>query len=314
MNSSRFRRSFLALLVTAAVAVPLCGATVPRVPAPRPAAIDTAAGPEARYAANRDNAVEAARMADAHGDHRRAAHLRALADTGRRLLTFDARGTGRAVEVHGDLTRATRIAVLVPGSDTTLDTYERFAKGARALHHELGPDAAVVSWLGYDTPATIGTTVLTPGRAADAAPELRSFVGEMSRLNPGARVAALCHSYGSVVCARAAPGLDIDDLVLYGSPGTGVDTATALGTPARVWAGRGSDDWIAEVPYTSVEVFGTTVGHGMDPVSPGYGARTFDAGDAGHSDYLRPGSTALRSIAGIVNGHARKDAKGDGRA
>ncbi|WP_187282314.1 hypothetical protein [Streptomyces sp. wa22] len=41
-----------------------------------------------------------------------------------------------------------------------------------------------------------------------------------------------------------------------------------------------------------------------DPVSPEFGAKVFDAGDAGHSDYLGPGSVSLRSIAGIVAGTA----------
>jgi hypothetical protein len=44
-------------------------------------------------------------------------------------------------------------------------------------------------------------------------------------------------------------------------------------------------------------------------VAPEFGAEVFDAGDAGHSDYLRPGSVSLRSITAIVDGTA-----GDHRA
>ncbi len=101
----------------------------------------------------------------------------------------------------------------------------------------------------------------------------------------------LCHSYGSVVCARAAAGLDADDLVFLGSPGTGADTAADLRTRARVWAARGAADWVEHVPHLDAALFGTTVGFGTDPVSEEYGARVFAAGDGGHSDYFAPGSS-----------------------
>ncbi|HEY9371397.1 alpha/beta hydrolase, partial [Streptomyces sp.] len=241
--------------------------------------------------------------AEAHGDRKRAGRLRALAAADRELLAFEGHGTGRIVEVFGDLEKARRIAVVVPGSDVNLDTYGgRFRRGAAALSAELGPDAAVVAWLGYDTPDTVGPEVLTPGRADEAAPELRAFISQLRTFNPDAAISALCHSYGSVVCGRAARGLDVTDLVLYGSPGTGADSAAALATPARVWAGRASGDWIASVPHAQVELFGTTLGLGPDPAEPGFGARPFAAGDGGHGDYLEAGTVPLRSIARIVKG------------
>ncbi|MFG2330069.1 alpha/beta hydrolase [Streptomyces sp. NPDC048604] len=300
MNTNRLRRTLLASLLVAAVAVPLSGAvTRAAVPAPDAVAFGPADRPAERYAANRLAVAEAARLAAGHGDRRRAASLRALA--GRQLLAFDGRGRGRIVEVFGDLERARRIAVLVPGSDVRLDTYGgRFRRGAAALSERLGPDTAVVAWLGYDTPDTVGPEVLTPGRADDAAPRLRDFVALLRSFNPSARVSALCHSYGSVVCGRAAPGLGVTDLVLYGSPGTGADTAAALGTRARVWAGRASGDWVERLPHARVELFGTTLGLGPDPAEPAFGARPFAAGDGGHGDYLEPDGPALGAVAAIV--------------
>jgi len=56
------------------------------------------------------------------------------------------------------------------------------------------------------------------------------------------------------------------------------------------------------VPHTRVDLFGTTVGFGTDPVSPAYGARVFAAGDGGHSDYFKPGSTSLANLTRIVLG------------
>lgn len=312
LTARRLRRSLLALLITAAVVLPLSAAAHSRIPAPAPAVLAplTASTLDDAYAANRANAAEASRMAEAHGDRGRAAVDRALADPSRTLLAFDGRGSGRATEVFGDLAHADRIAVLVPGSDTTLDTYARFRATATALYGQLarhapkGARPAVVAWLGYETPATISTTVLTPTRADQAAPKLREFIRQLHGITARqAHVTLLCHSYGTVVCARAASaGPGVDDIAFVGSPGTGVDSAAALHTSARVWAARGGDDWIAEVPHVSADLFGTTVGFGTDPVSPAFGARVFAAGDGGHSDYFTPGSVSLANLARIVLG------------
>ncbi|MDJ0343445.1 alpha/beta hydrolase [Streptomyces sp. H10-C2] len=306
-RSSRLRRTLLAALVTASVAVPVSGAARPAaVPAPAPAALAAVSVTtlDERYEANRGNIRAAERMAAEHGDRRRAAALRAMADPARHFLSFDGRDGGRTTEIFGDLSRAARIAVLVPGSDTSLDTYGRFRAGALALRQELGGRAAVVAWLGYRTPGTVSPEVLTPGRADDAVPELQTFVRELSAAKPAVRTSLLCHSYGSVICARAASGLEVADIVLYGSPGIGTDADDVAGlhTGATVWAGRGADDWIADVPHVRLPLLFTTVGFGADPVSPEFGARTFEAGDGGHSDYLKPGSVSLKNIARIVSG------------
>ncbi|WP_234436195.1 alpha/beta hydrolase [Streptomyces sp. NRRL S-813] len=315
----RALRALLAALVAAAVVVPLSAAARPRIPAPAPAflAAPTRAGLDAAYTANRANAEQAARMAAAHGDAHRAAVDRELAAPSHRLLSFDGRGSGRAVEVIGDLAHADRVAVLVPGSDTSLDTYDRFRAGASALSRELTRDApaatrtAVVAWLGYETPGTISTTVLTTGRAEQAAPHLRQFIHDLRGVTGrGPRITLVCHSYGSVVCGRAAAGLDVNDIALVGSPGTGAGSVRALHTRARVWAARGAEDWIAHVPHVHADLFGTTVGFGTDPMAPAFGARTFPAGRGGHSAYFTPGSPSLTNLSRIVLG-ATKELSGD---
>ncbi|MGW7052940.1 alpha/beta hydrolase [Streptomyces sp. NPDC054887] len=310
-RAGRFRRTMLAALVTAAVVIPVSAAARPSVPAPAPAVLAPVSAQtlNSRYEANHDNIVRAARMAQQYGRTGRAGRLSALAGPGRHFLSFDGRGAGRAVEVFGDLAAADRIAVLVPGSDTGLDTYSRFSAGAGALHRELGSRAAVITWLGYDTPGTVSPEVLTTGRADEAARALRTFVAELHGAGrPGARVSLLCHSYGSVVCGRAASGLQVADIVLYGSPGAGRANAAELRTSARVWAGRGSGDWIANVPHTSIAFLDTEVGFGADPADPAFGARPFAAGDADHSGYLRPDSVSLRSLARIVLGSSTEAA------
>lgn len=273
------------------------------MPAPLPAggAAPTVASLDAVYAAHRANAREAARMADEYGDRKRGAADRALA--GRQLLAFDGRGQGLVTEVLGELATAERVAVLVPGADTGIDTYGRFRAGALALHERLGGRGAVVAWLGYETPGTFSSAVATTGRAEEAAPRLRQLIKDLRAVvGSRARVSLLCHSYGSVVCAEAADGLDVDDIALLGSPGTGADTAAALHTRARVWAARGTGDWVENVPHLSAGLLGTTVGFGTDPVSPAFGARVFDAGDGGHSGYFAPGSASLANLTRIVLG------------
>lgn len=310
-RAGRLWRTLLTALVTASVAVPVAAAARPAaVPAPAPAALAfvraaTPADLAARYAADRAGIRAAERMAAADGDGRRAAVLRELAGPGRTFLSFDGRDGGRTTEVLGDLARAVRIAVLVPGSDTDLDTYARFRAGAVALERRLGARAAVVAWLGYRTPGAVSPDLLTPGRANAAAPHLRSFVRQLAAIKPGARISVLCHSYGSVVCGRAAAGpggLPAADLVLFGSPGAGVGGAADLHTGGAVWAGRASGDWIGDVPHIRLHLPGLTVGLGADPVAARFGAHVFAADGGGHGDYLRAGALPLDNIARIVSG------------
>ncbi|MBA9004440.1 alpha/beta hydrolase [Thermomonospora cellulosilytica] len=297
-----------AAVAAMAVLLPVAATTqeTAEYPGPSPLPGLSAGTLDARYdAVRRDVArgLEAARRA---GDEDRVRALSAFLRPDRRFLAFDARGRGRAVEVLGDLAAADRVAVVVPGADGSLNGFDgaKFAGGGSlALYREAlrlspGTRLAVVAWLGYDSPATLSTRVLTAGRATGAARELRRFLAGVRRVNGTAGVSLLCHSYGSVVCAKAAPHVSADDIALYGSPGTGVDRASDLRTTARVWAARSDGDWMELVPH--VRFLG--VGFGTDPVSPAFGARVFDAGDGPHSGYLQPGSTALRHLTLIALG------------
>ncbi|MFD3972324.1 alpha/beta hydrolase [Streptomyces cyaneofuscatus] len=312
----RLRRTLLAALVTFSVAVPVSGAARPAaVPAPAPTVLGpprdaSAAALEERYGVSRADIRAAGRAASGHGDLRRAASLRAMAAPGRQFLSFDGRDGGRSVEVVGELSGARRVAVLVPGAGVGLDAYGRLRRGAVALQRELGESGAVVAWLGYRSPATVGPASVTDDRAAEAAPRLRQLVDRLGAALPGARITLLCHSYGSVICARAAAsGTAADAIVLYGSPGTGFEDVAALRTGARVWAGRGGDDWIARVPHVRVRVpFVGAVGFGTDPVAERFGAEVFDAGGGGHSDYLLPRSRSLTNLARIASGRAPLEA------
>ncbi|MEW2067966.1 alpha/beta hydrolase [Streptomyces sp. NPDC007346] len=315
LRRRRLRRTLLAALVTFSVAVPVSGAARPAaVPAPAPTALGplrdaSAAALEERYGVGRRDILAAERAAYGHGDLKRAASLRAMAAPGRQFLSFDGRDGGRSVEVVGELSAARRIAVLVPGAGVGLDAYGRLRRGAVALRGELGQGGAVVAWLGYRPPATLGPASMTDARAVEAAPGLRALVDRLAAALPGARITLLCHSYGSVICARVASGTAADAVVLYGSPGTGVRDVGSLRTEARVWAGRGGDDWIARVPHVRVRVpFVGAVGFWTDPVADRFGAEVFDAGGGGHSDYLLPGSRSLVNLGRIASGRAPLEA------
>ena len=77
-----------------------------------------------RYKTNRRAIEQALRTARRIHDVPRERALSRFLAPGRTFLSFDPRGTGRAVEVVGDLPRARRIAIIVPGADTTLSTFD----------------------------------------------------------------------------------------------------------------------------------------------------------------------------------------------
>ena len=302
----RLRR--LAAIATAGIAgLATTAAMLPGHPVDRPQPLPalTARALDARYAADARLITRAARTASRTGNTDLARALNGM--RGRHFIDFNPRGSGLAVEVVGNLARATRVAILVPGSDTSLTTFDSRGTaspegGARALAAEvrrLDPRAslAVIAWLGYATPGTFSPGVLTSGDAGQGAAALRPLVDDLAR--HGRQVALLCHSYGSVVCGLAAPNLPVTDIAAFGSPGMDASSVRALHSSARVWAGRGTGDWIRDVPHTQL----LGLGFGQDPMSPAFGARLFDCGIGGHSGYFQPGSIALRNLALIALGH-----------
>jgi hypothetical protein len=301
-------RSAPALLSAAALVTTLTGAP-PAAAYAAPSPLPPLTRPDARYAAVQADIGRALTAAHRYGEGGRVRVLAAF--RGRTFLSFDPRGAGRAVEVLGDPATAQRIAVVVPGADNDLGDYDsvKFVGGAaRSLYEQAGrlsPGArlAVVAWLGYDPPRTAGLSVLSTGRAEKGSRALVSFTRELRALNPSAELALVCHSYGSVVCAKAAPDVRASDIALIGSPGTTADRAADLSPSTRfpvtrVWAARSGGDWTRFVP--NVRFF--KLGFGRDPVSREFGARPFPAGDGTHADYFKPGGESVRNLALIALG------------
>ncbi|NEY31159.1 hypothetical protein GTU99_02880 [Streptomyces sp. PRKS01-65] len=244
---------------------------------------------------------------------RRMHRLESLLKPGRHILAFDPEGSGRVAEVFGDLDRADRVSVVVPGVDTDLLTFQRserryaapagMAEALHAAERRASPSTrtAVIAWADYTAPSGLGVDAATAMRADAGAVRLNALV----RALPGAApVSLFCHSYGSVVCGRAARALParVTDITVAGSPGMRAAKASQLRTSARVWAMRDADDWIQDVPY--LEVGG--LGHGADPVSAAFGARVLSArGAEGHSGYFVPGTESLANFAEIGVGSYR---------
>ena len=230
-----------------------------------------------------------------------------LLANGRQILAFDPEGSGRVAEVFGDLDRARRVSVVVPGVDTDLLTFQRTNRTysapvgmAKALYRaerkaNTTIRTAVIAWADYTAPSGVGMDAATAMRANSGALRLNALV----RALPGpAKVALFCHSYGSVLCGVAAHALPprVTDIAVAGSPGMRVENSEGLRTSARVWAMRDADDWIRDVPH--LEVGG--LGHGADPVSSAFGARVLSArGAQGHGGYFEPGTESLDNFAEI---------------
>jgi Alpha/beta hydrolase len=236
-----------------------------------------------------------------------------FAANGAGRLAYDPRGDGRIAEVVGDLSTADRIAVLVPGVDTTQWTFHNGLGGVRRrapvwqaaqVYQASRPGVAVVAWLGYDPPEGVRGAAIRADRAATGALALRRFVAGLVAQRPGASIVLIGHSYGALVLGLAAPFLDpaVTDLLAVGSPGMGVRRATDLRTGARVWAGTAPNDWTRWVP--GVRIGGA--GHGTRPSAPSFGALPLPAGDVdGHDGYFVPGTACLSAIASIVAGDGR---------
>lgn len=290
------------------------------------------APPALRYRANRlalqrARKVERRRMEDPsltpfgrHEAGRRMHRYGAMLGGGRQILAFDPAGPGRAAEVFGDLSRARHVAIVVPGVDTTILTFQKTHRAysapvgmARAVYSaeralRPGGSYAVIAWADYTAPAGTGLDAATGKLAAEGALRLRALV---KGLPEGARVSLLCHSYGSVLCGVAARELSpsVTDIAVAGSPGMRAGHVSEFGTTARVWAMRDAGDWIADVPNLSVG----GLGHGADPMSEGFGARRMSAARAeGHSGYFTPGTESVTNLARIGIGDLRSVTCADG--
>lgn len=245
----------------------------------------------------------------------------------RQILLFDPDGDGRAVEVFGDLNTATHVGVVIPGMANSLANFSEDDAGFRSNAIKLfgsagSPSVATIAWLGYDTPDGADASVR---KAAETGVEdLRRFLEGIDPVGDR-ELTVIAHSYGSVLSGLAASeGLETNNLVFVGSPGTTLDGAedARLRPGGQVWAALADRDPIvlgvspAELPTSWPIVLDPTglgrhlvrtlghpedLWHGTNPAHERFDAlRITTDGCSGHSDYFEAG--ALRNLGSIVAG------------
>jgi hypothetical protein len=217
------------------------------------------------------------------------------------------RKEGTLAIAYGNPDTATNVAVLVPGTATTLEN--GFPNGsAQALRGAMDQGSsgnATIAWLGYDAP-TWDTTVATPDDAREGAGHLSSDVdGYRAAAAAQQHITVIGHSYGSVTVGYAAMnGLAADDIAFIGSPGVGASTVDQLSPGAgHVWAGAAEHDPVVQT--TSGSWF-TADGSSVGPYDRSFGANQFAVPDeadlrSAHSVYYS--NESLNNLANIATGH-----------
>ncbi|MFJ1679778.1 alpha/beta hydrolase [Streptomyces sp. NPDC088251] len=325
-----------------------------------------------RDAANRDNLQLLMGKLEARDDAKSQTQLAGLREIDRQLragnkpggppmylLGIGDEGNGRAIVSFGNPDTAKNVSAYVPGLNTSLD--EDFAKDdlKRARDTAIGtrihdPSSAAIVWLGYDAPQSpdgLGSLDVMGNERAEKGG--RAFSGFMSGLtatneNRDPHLTAIGHSYGSRTVGAATqrdggiPG--VDDIVLVGSPGVGVDHAEDLGVgKGHVFVGAAEHDVVTKLPSKQQSAAGVVgliaagpvaayvVGDiadqgdddlwfGKDPASESFGARRFQVDEGprlisgegvsfgAHSHYFDPrrDSVSANNIALVVAGHPEK--------
>ncbi|CAM5306043.1 hypothetical protein SALBM311S_08558 [Streptomyces alboniger] len=275
---------------------------------------------ELRYRANRialgqARKVERKRMHDTrltpNGQQdagRRMHRYESLMTTNRHILAFDPGGSGRVAEVFGNLTKADRISVVVPGVDTDLLTFQRTSRRysapvgmGKALYkaeRAASPSTrtAVIAWADYTAPAGLGIDSATAMRAADGAVRLNALVRGLPGSSPSpcsaTATARWCAAWPRAACPAGWPTSRWP-----AARGCASRTPPTCAPPHR--CGRCGTRTGAPGPGRAVHG-GRRVGHGADPMSSAFGARVLSArGADGHSGYFVPGTESLSNFAEI---------------
>jgi hypothetical protein len=234
-------------------------------------------------------------------------------DSDRYLLALDTEGDGRAIVSNGNPDTADNVATLVPGTTTTWDDINGQINRGSALQEaatdaQESGDHAVISWIGYDAPGV--SEAAFEGKAEGAVDELSGFQDGLRATHENTSPSnntVIGHSYGSTVVGHTAQsdgGLDADNIVVVGSPGTNADHVADLGfAPENVHASTAENDGISNF---------TGMTHGPDPTDSGFGATVFESdpgseggqwplGDA-HSQYFGDGSASLEYMGEVIAG------------
>ncbi|MFD3922402.1 alpha/beta hydrolase [Streptomyces sp. NPDC058595] len=227
------------------------------------------------------------------------------------LLGFSPEGNGRAIVANGNPDTADHQAVYVPGTTSNLggvggdigrmENVWRVADGAG------NGSVSTITWLGYDAPQDIVKDSPFSHYADDGAPAYNRFLDglDASRTaDSDPHRTAIGHSYGTTLIGSAARqgDLNVDDVILAGSPGVQVSHADQLDVPAgHVWNQEAEGDVVPDIGR---------FGHGGSdwnglftiPSDERFGANQLRTDTEGHSDYWKEGTDSLRNQGLVVAG------------
>jgi len=236
------------------------------------------------------------------------------------LLGFDTNAAGHAIVACGNPDTAKNVAVYVPGLGTSsnsthfsFDVQHTENVTMQADQDTGAQDNSTILWLGYNSPqmseSVHALDVAGTQDATDAVPDLTSFVTSLHTVNKEiSNLTLVGHSYGSLVVGETAKAshLPVNNIVLIGSPGVGVNQASQLNIdPSHVWAGAAGGDPIAMLGR-----------FGVSPTSSDFGAHVINVNASGglslgtHGEYFDTygnlnhdsGYSSLSNIASIVTG------------
>ncbi|MBT2403621.1 MULTISPECIES: alpha/beta hydrolase [unclassified Streptomyces] len=249
------------------------------------------------------------------------------------LLGFDGKDMGRAIVSIGNPDTADNVVTYVPGTFAKLESIDGDIGRAEALQwkaerEDPSHSTASIVWLGYDAPQGIATDATETKWADQAKEPLGNFIQGIEEANhrdSGVNQTLLGHSYGSLVVGETMSmhiDLPVDNAIMVGSPGVGVDHAKDLNIPAdRVFAATAQNDLINAAPPPARdplspkaywELFDDhSIVHGTDPTSDDFGGVVFDVPDGklpgagwemmpAHSQYWD--EKPLGSLAKIITG------------
>lgn len=213
---------------------------------------------------------------------------------------------------------ADHIGVIVPGMTTSvagsIQEYDGHAKVMReAAEKAAGPGqkVAMVSFFGYDAPPGVLEASNTD-MAQAGAKKFSSFVTGMDAAREhgkgDAHITVAAHSYGSTTAGIAATLVGdgvIDDLVQFGSPGSGVQDVGEFHVPE-------GHMYVSAAPYKNdiVQGLGPDDSFGKNPTEmPGYKHLSGQTVKTDwrpfvqkHSSYFAENTRANRDIASVIGG------------
>lgn len=229
------------------------------------------------------------------------------------LLGFSAEGNGRAIVANGNPDTADHQAVYVPGTTSNLGgiggDINRMVNVWRVADGAPGDDSvSTITWLGYDAPQNIVKDSPFSHYADDGAPAYNRFLDglDASRtVESDPHRTAIGHSYGTTLIGSAARqgDLNVDDVILAGSPGVQVSKAEQMDVPeGHVWNQEADWDFVPDIGR---------FGHGGTdwdgpwtiPSDERFGANQMTTDTEGHSDYWKENTESLRNQGLVVAGH-----------